>query len=159
VEVADPTRVSYLTQTTLAVDEAAEVVAALRTRFPALKGPGSEDICYATTNRQEALRAVVDKADLMLVVGSANSSNSVRLVELSHRQGVPAYLIEDARHIDLDWLAGAGTVGLSAGASAPPALVDEVVATLGGLGPVTVQTHEVTTETVRFALPRGVRQP
>jgi len=159
VAVADPARVSYLTQTTLAVDEAAEAVAALRARFPALKGPHSEDICYATTNRQDALRAVADESDLVLVVGSANSSNSLRLVELSARCGVPAYLIEDARHIDLDWLAGAATVGLTAGASAPPALVDEVISALGGLGPVTVEVREVTAETVHFALPREVRRP
>jgi 4-hydroxy-3-methylbut-2-enyl diphosphate reductase len=159
LDIADPGRVSYLTQTTLAVDETADVVAALQQRFPALRGPDSEDICYATTNRQEAVRAVVAESDVVLVVGSANSSNSVRLVELSRRAGVPAYLIEDAGDIDLRWLADAGTVGLTAGASAPPALVDEVISALDGLGPVTVQVREVTTETVHFALPRKVRQP
>jgi 4-hydroxy-3-methylbut-2-enyl diphosphate reductase len=156
--VADPGRVSYLTQTTLAVDETADVVAALRQRFPALRGPDSEDICYATTNRQEAVRSAAADADLVLVVGSANSSNSVRLVELSRRQSVPAHLIEDASHVDLSWLVDAATVGVTAGASAPPALVEEVIAVLAGLGPTTVQVHEVTTETIHFALPRKVRQ-
>jgi 4-hydroxy-3-methylbut-2-enyl diphosphate reductase len=154
VTVADATRVSYLTQTTLAVDEAAGVVAALRERFPALKGAHSADICYATTNRQNALRAVAAESDLVLVVGSANSSNSLRLVELSARCGAPAYLIEDVRDVDLDWLAGAGTVGLTAGASAPPVLVDEVISALRGLGAVTVQVREVTAETLHFVPPR-----
>jgi 4-hydroxy-3-methylbut-2-en-1-yl diphosphate reductase len=159
LEVADPARVSYLTQTTLAVDETAEVVAALRERFPALRGPDSQDICYATTNRQDAIRAVAAEADLVLVVGSANSSNSLRLVERCRREGVAAYLVEDAGHVELGWLANARTVGLSAGASAPLALVDEVIAALGGLGPVDVQVRQVSTETVHFALPATVRRP
>lgn len=151
--VRDPARVSYLTQTTLAVDETAEVVEALRQRFPALRGPGSDDICYATTNRQHALSAIAEEADLVLVVGSANSSNSARLVELARRNGTPAHLIDDAGDIRPGWLAGAGTVGLTAGASAPPRLVEDVIAALGGLGPVTVAEREITRETVHFALP------
>jgi 4-hydroxy-3-methylbut-2-en-1-yl diphosphate reductase len=158
VKVADPARVSYLTQTTLGADEVGEIVAALRERFPALRSAPSEDICYATTNRQNALRAIADQADLVLVVGSHNSSNSTQLVELAKRQGVPAYLIEDAGHIDLNWLADVTTIGLTAGASAPPALVDEVITALRGLGPVTVRTHEVTRETFHFPLPREVRE-
>jgi 4-hydroxy-3-methylbut-2-en-1-yl diphosphate reductase len=150
IRVPDPRRVSYLTQTTLSVHETGEIVAALRARFPALRGPGSADICYATTNRQDALAAIADDADLVLVVGSANSSNSVRLVELAHRAGTPAHLVEDAAAIDPRWLAGVGVVGLTAGASAPPALVDEVVAALRRWGPVTVEERRVARETVRF---------
>ncbi len=154
VEVPDPARVSYLTQTTLAVDETEEIVDALRARFPALRGPASDDICYATTNRQHALTAVAGEADLVLVVGSANSSNSVRLVELARRGGTPAYLIDDAGDIRPEWLDGVRVVGLTAGASAPPRLVDEVVA---ALGPVTVVERETATESIQFTLPTAVR--
>ncbi|WP_433262205.1 4-hydroxy-3-methylbut-2-enyl diphosphate reductase [Actinosynnema sp. CS-041913] len=154
LEVPDPTRVSYLTQTTLAVDETAEVVAALRGRFPALRGPGSDDICYATTNRQDAVREIAQDADLVLVVGSANSSNSVRLVELARRQGAPAHLVEDASGIRPEWLDGVRVIGVSAGASAPPRLVDEVITALGAWD---VQVRETTRETIRFTLPSSVR--
>jgi 4-hydroxy-3-methylbut-2-en-1-yl diphosphate reductase len=156
---ADESRVAYLMQTTLAVDEAAAVAGALRERFPAARGPGSDDICYATTNRQQAIAAVAADADLVLVVGSANSSNSVRLVETAGRAGVPAYLIEDVGQIQLSWLAGTRVIGLTAGASAPPALVDEVIAALRGLGRVEVSERVVTTESVSFSLPKEVRQP
>ncbi|GAA0619575.1 4-hydroxy-3-methylbut-2-enyl diphosphate reductase [Kutzneria viridogrisea] len=159
LEVPDPERVSYLTQTTLAVDETTEVVAALRERFPALRAPGSEDICYATTNRQEALTAIADESDLVLVVGSRNSSNSVRLVELAQRRGTPAYLIDDTGDIDTEWLAGVRTVGLTAGASAPPRLVEEVIDYLRGFGPVTVTEREVTRETIHFGMPSVLRTP
>ncbi|WP_034287388.1 4-hydroxy-3-methylbut-2-enyl diphosphate reductase [Amycolatopsis benzoatilytica] len=159
LQVADPEKVSYLTQTTLAVDATTEVVEALRARFPALAGPASDDICYATTNRQRAVSGVLADADLLLVVGSPNSSNSVRLVELAHRQGVPAYLIDDATDIDLAWLSDVGTVGLTAGASAPPLLVDQVVAALSGLGPIQVEERTVAEENIRFALPDKVAHP
>ncbi|WP_283133158.1 4-hydroxy-3-methylbut-2-enyl diphosphate reductase [Rhizohabitans arisaemae] len=155
--VPDPHRVSYLTQTTLAVDETAEVIDALRARFPALRGPASDDICYATTNRQEALKDVADEAGLILVIGSDNSSNSRRLVELSHRRGVPAHLIDDTGDIRPEWLAGVDSVGLTAGASAPPYLVAEVVHALGGLGPVTVVERAAPPENVRFTLPTAAR--
>ncbi|MEU5693021.1 4-hydroxy-3-methylbut-2-enyl diphosphate reductase [Actinosynnema sp. NPDC020468] len=154
LEVADPDRVSYLTQTTLAVDETADVVAALKARFPNIKGPASDDICYATTNRQDALREVARDADLVLVVGSANSSNSVRLVELARRNGVPAHLVDDASDIRPEWLEGVRTVGLTAGASAPPRLVDEVVEELGARD---VQVRETARETIQFTLPGAVR--
>jgi 4-hydroxy-3-methylbut-2-en-1-yl diphosphate reductase len=157
LEVADPARVSYLTQTTLAVDETAEVLDALRTRFPALRGPASDDICYATTNRQDALTAIALESDLVLVVGSTNSSNSVRLVELAHRHGTPSYLIDDPSDIRTEWLEGVGVVGLTAGASAPPRLVDAVIAALAGLGPVTVVERKTTRETIHFTLPSAVR--
>ena len=122
-----------------------------------MRGPGSEDICYATTNRQVAIREVAERSDLVLVVGSKNSSNSVRMVELAARGGTAAYLIDDASEIDPAWLSGVSSVGLSAGASAPPELVEEVVATLEALGSVTVSTHRTATETISFTLPRAVR--
>jgi 4-hydroxy-3-methylbut-2-en-1-yl diphosphate reductase len=158
LQVVDPERVSYLTQTTLAVDEVAEIVEALRARFPALRGPASSDICYATTNRQDALTAIAAESDLVLVIGSANSSNSVRLVELAHRCGRPSYLIDDPADLRPEWLEGVGVVGLTAGASAPPRLVDAVIAALATLGPVTVVERETTRETVQFTLPATVRR-
>jgi 4-hydroxy-3-methylbut-2-enyl diphosphate reductase len=154
VAVPDPHRVSYLTQTTLAVDETAEILAVLRDRFPDLKGPPSDDICYATTNRQHALSTVSTEADLVLVIGSPNSSNSVRLVELARRAGTPAHLIDDAGDIQPEWLAGVRTIGLTAGASAPPRLVDEVLA---ALAPGTIVERETATESIRFTLPAAVR--
>ena len=157
LEVEDPSRVSYLTQTTLAVDETSEVVDALRTRFPGLRGPGSDDICYATTNRQQSLAAVADEADLVIVVGSANSSNSVRMVEVARRMGTPAYLVDDVSEISESWLAGVQVVGLTAGASAPPELVHQVVQWLRQFGPVTVQERETTRETLTFGLPPAAR--
>ncbi|WP_112238269.1 4-hydroxy-3-methylbut-2-enyl diphosphate reductase [Kribbella monticola] len=158
LQVDDPERVSYLTQTTLAVDETSAVLDALRNKFRGLRGPESADICYATTNRQEALAAIADEADLVLVVGSANSSNSRRLVELARRRDTPAYLIDDAGGIRGEWLDGVRVVGLTAGASAPPRLVDEVVELLGQLGPVEVVERELTRETVHFTLPSAVRE-
>jgi 4-hydroxy-3-methylbut-2-en-1-yl diphosphate reductase len=154
---ADESRVAYLMQTTLAVDEARSVTDALLTRFPGARGPGSDDICYATTNRQRAVGAIAGDADLVLVVGSANSSNSLRLVETAQRAGTPAYLVEDVGEIQLSWLAGAGVVGLTAGASAPPALVDDVIGALRGLGQVEVEERVVATESVSFSLPKEVR--
>ncbi|MEU0468011.1 4-hydroxy-3-methylbut-2-enyl diphosphate reductase [Amycolatopsis sp. NPDC006131] len=153
LRVPDPSRVSYLTQTTLAVDETAEVVDTLRERFPALRGPRSDDICYAATNRQAAVRAVLDEADLLLVAGSANSANSRHLVELAHRQGKPAHLVDRCEDIRFAWLRTAATVAVTAGASAPPELVDRLVAALGGLGPVTVEERVTAVETVRFGEP------
>lgn len=155
LQVDDPRRVSYLTQTTLAVDETSDIVAALKQRFPHARGPGSDDICYATTNRQQALRAVAGPADLVLVVGSQNSSNSRRLAELAQRAGTPAHLIDDAGELRPQWLHGVRTVGVTAGASAPPWLVDAVVDVLRQLGPLTVVECETTTEDVRFGLPPG----
>jgi 4-hydroxy-3-methylbut-2-en-1-yl diphosphate reductase len=158
LEVTNPERVSYLTQTTLAVDETTEIVQALRARFPALRGPASEDICYATTNRQHALKEIAEESDLVLVVGSANSSNSVRLVELARRHNTPSYLIDDPSDIQPEWLDGVGVVGLTAGASAPPRLINTVILALAELGPLTVVEHETTRETVYFTLPATVRR-
>jgi len=157
LQVPDPDRVSYLTQTTLALDETAEAITAITARFPAATGPGAEDICYATTNRQNAVAAVAAEADLVLVVGSANSSNSIRLVELAHRHGTEAHLIDDAAGIRPEWLHGAGTIGVSAGASAPHHLVQQVIDRLAALAPITVSERQVATENVRFALPRQLR--
>ncbi|WP_045746947.1 MULTISPECIES: 4-hydroxy-3-methylbut-2-enyl diphosphate reductase [Actinoplanes] len=157
VAVGDPRRVSYLTQTTLAVQESDAVVDELRARFPELAGPDTDDICYATTNRQEAVAAIADECDLVLVVGSANSSNSLRLVEVAQRRGVDAYLIEDAGDVRPQWLDGVRAVGLTAGASAPPHLVDEVIARLAGLGPVTVTERRTSEENIVFVLPPSLR--
>jgi 4-hydroxy-3-methylbut-2-enyl diphosphate reductase len=155
IEAAGP--VSYLTQTTLAVDETAPVVDRLRERFPRLAGPPADDICYATHNRQQALREVAGESDLVLVVGSQTSSNSRRLVEVAERTGTPARLIDDAGDIQLGWLRGVRTVGLTAGASAPDSLVRDVVECLGGLGVVELDDRAITRETTRFNLPREVR--
>lgn len=157
LRVPDRERVSYLTQTTLAVDETAEIVAALRKKFPALRGAASDDICYATTNRQDALKAIASESDLVLVLGSANSSNSVRLVELARRQGTPAHLIDSVEDIRPEWLDGVRVVGLTAGASAPPQLFDAVVGTLSALGPTTIAERETTRERIHFTLPLAVR--
>jgi 4-hydroxy-3-methylbut-2-en-1-yl diphosphate reductase len=159
VEVADPQRVSYLLQTTLAVDEAGAVVDVLRRRFPALTGPAFDDICYATTNRQRAVATIAGECDVVLVVGSANSSNSRRLVEVARRAGTPAHLVDDTAGIDLRWLAGAGTVGVTAGASAPPRLVDEVIAALAALGATELTERATATEDVQLSLPKEVRRP
>jgi 4-hydroxy-3-methylbut-2-enyl diphosphate reductase len=158
LSVENPSKVAYLMQTTLAIDEAADVSGALREKFPQMRAPGSDDICYATTNRQAAVRAVATEADVVLVAGSKNSSNSVRLVERSEREGTPAHLIDGATDIDLSWLADASVVGLTAGASAPPAVVSEIITALSGLGTVTVTERVTTTESVQFGLPREVRR-
>jgi 4-hydroxy-3-methylbut-2-en-1-yl diphosphate reductase len=158
LDVADPSKIAYLMQTTLAIDEAADVAGALRDKFPQMRAPGSDDICYATTNRQAAVRDVAADADLVLVAGSKNSSNSVRLVERSERAGTPAHLIDGATDIDLAWLPDAAVVGLTAGASAPPAVVSEIIDALSGFGTVTVTERITTTESVQFGLPREVRR-
>jgi 4-hydroxy-3-methylbut-2-enyl diphosphate reductase len=155
--VRDPERVAFLTQTTLALDETSAVVDRLRERFPAIAGPRADDICYATQNRQEAVRAIADSCDLVIVVGSANSSNSNRLAEVARRAGCRATLVEDASEVDLRLLAGARTVGITAGASAPDSLVDGVQALLGALGPIDVEERRVVEERVQFRLPVEVR--
>ncbi len=157
LEVRDPERVAYLTQTTLAVDETADVIDMLRTRFPTLEGPKASDICYATQNRQDAVRALAADCDLMLVVGSTNSSNSRRLVEVSERAGCPALLVDDASHIPPSQLSGVRRLGLTAGASAPETLVDGVLRAIEGLGGVTVNERMVATESVHFRLPAALR--
>ena len=156
IKVDDPERVAFVLQTTLGLDEAAATVGALRRRFPLIESSASDDICYATTNRQRAVAAIVPDCDVLLVVGSANSSNSQRLVEVAEGLGTPAHLIDDVSEVQAEWLAGAPSVGVTAGASAPPQLVDEVIETLRAFGPVHVREHVVTTEDLTFTLPKGV---
>ncbi len=150
-------RVSYLMQTTLAAGEARDIVAAIRRRFPGAEGPRTDDICYATTNRQHAVQAMASEADVVLVIGSANSSNSRRLAEVAVREGATAHLIDDPGDIELEWLTGIRAVGLTAGASAPPRLPDAVIEALRGLGPVTVDERPMAEENIRFTLPQEVR--
>jgi 4-hydroxy-3-methylbut-2-enyl diphosphate reductase len=157
LRAGDGERFAYLTQTTLAVDEVQDVVEALRERFPGLVGPGSDDICYATSNRQDAVKALAGECDLLLVIGSTNSSNSKRLVEVSERLGCPARLLDDETELDPAWLAGVHTVGVTAGASAPESLVTRVVDALAGLGPVAVHERHVVQESLQFTLPIELR--
>jgi 4-hydroxy-3-methylbut-2-enyl diphosphate reductase len=153
VTLPDPNRVAYLTQTTLSLDETRDIIAALRERFPNIKGPAAQDICYATENRQVAVKHVASDADLLLVVGSDNSSNSKRLVEVARSLGTEAHLIDDYRNIQPEWLNNVKTVALTAGASAPEHLVQEVVEYLAGQGFGDVQELEIMPENVRFGLP------
>jgi 4-hydroxy-3-methylbut-2-enyl diphosphate reductase len=151
VAVPDPRRVAVLTQTTLAVEETAGLVEVLRERFPLLRTAAAQDICYAATNRQQAVRAVAADCDVMLVLGSANSHNSRCLVRVARREGVPAWLLEDASGLQPQWLTHADTVGITAGASAPPALVEDLTAAIAAFGPIHIQERPVTIETVHFA--------
>ncbi|MEE8201851.1 MAG: 4-hydroxy-3-methylbut-2-enyl diphosphate reductase [Candidatus Acidoferrales bacterium] len=153
VEVPDPNRVVYLTQTTLSQYDTAEIIARLRERFPALKGPAADDICYATQNRQQAVESMARRAELVVVVGSKNSANSTRLVEVARRAGARAHLIEDEGKIEPAWLEGARSVALTAGASAPEVLVEQVSRRLQALGFSNVEDVEVIPEDVRFTLP------
>jgi len=156
VALADPTKVAFLTQTTLALEEANKVVDVLRRRFPLIESPPTEDICYATTNRQDAVRAIAGDADLVLVLGSQNSSNSLRLVEVAQRSGTQAHLVDDAGGILPEWIEHCHTIGITAGASAPPHLVDEVIGMLRALGPVEVDERVVIREDIKFTLPKEV---
>ena len=151
--VPDPDRVAYLTQTTLSLDETKDVIAALRKRFPNIKGPAAQDICYATENRQVAVKQVASEADLLLVVGSDNSSNSNRLVEVARNLRTSSHLIDSFRNIQPEWLHNVKTIALTAGASAPECLVEEVVKFLATKGFENVQEVEVMPENVRFGLP------
>ena len=160
VDVRDPAKVVWLSQTTLSVDETTETVAALRERFPTLIDPPSDDICYATQNRQLAVKDIASQADLVLVVGSQNSSNSVRLVEVAKDSGAAAaYLVDDASGISEGWLDGVSTVGLTSGASAPEELVDGVLVWLAERGFSSVEEVETVKERMSFALPREIRPP
>ena len=154
IEAPDPDRVAYLTQTTLAVDETNQIVEVLRERFPSRRGPGSDDICYATANRQEAVREVAREAAVILVAGSQTSSNSKRLVEVAEREGARAYLVDDETEVDIAWLHGVSTVGVTAGASAPERIVNRLVTALAALGPVEVEERATTSEAVQFKLPK-----
>lgn len=154
LELEDESNLSFLTQTTLSVDDTAQVVSALRTRFPGIIGPKAEDICYATSNRQAAVKQIAPSSDLVLVIGSPKSSNSLRLVEVSEKCGVDAKLIQRADEIDPAWLEGVGTLGLTAGASAPEKLVREVIDKLSEWRSVEEQTLVTTEEKMVFKLPR-----
>ncbi|HLI54043.1 MAG TPA: 4-hydroxy-3-methylbut-2-enyl diphosphate reductase [Acidimicrobiales bacterium] len=157
LEVSDPERLAYITQTTLAPSDVAGIVAELSNRYPSVVGPPAQDICYATQNRQDALAAIAGECDLVLVVGSSNSSNAARLVEVAARAGRPARLVEDEAALRLGWLAGTSTIGVTAAASTPPELVERVVAALGGLGAVSVEERPLRHENVNFPLPMEVR--
>ncbi|MEW5890649.1 MAG: 4-hydroxy-3-methylbut-2-enyl diphosphate reductase [Pseudomonadota bacterium] len=156
LQVEDSNRVAYVTQTTLSVDDAENIVAALRARFPEIAGPKKDDICYATQNRQDAVKRLADLCDLVLVVGSPTSSNSTRLREVARSRGVDAYLIDDATKIRGQWLSGKEKIGVTAGASAPEVLVGDVIERLKELGAVTVRVMPGRQEHVRFTLPRGL---
>jgi 4-hydroxy-3-methylbut-2-enyl diphosphate reductase len=157
VRVADGSNLAYLTQTTLSVDETNQIIDVLRDRFPRIQGPPREDICYATQNRQDAVKDMAAAADVILVIGSQNSSNSKRLVEVARALGTPAHLIDDESEIDPSWLDGADAVGVTSGASAPEWLVERVVEHLKGLGATRVEELHTVDESMRFSLPAPVR--
>ncbi len=158
LEVEDPERMAYISQTTLSVDETRSIIAALRERFPAITGPRTDDICYATTNRQQAVKAMAGQCDLVLVIGSQNSSNSQRLVDVARDLGTEAHLIDNEEQIDPAWLVGRRVVGISSGASAPEELVARVVAFFRARGTEDIAEFEVVQEDVRFMLPKEIRK-
>jgi 4-hydroxy-3-methylbut-2-enyl diphosphate reductase len=158
LEVEDPDHLAYITQTTLSVDETASIIAALKERFPNIVGPRKDDICYATTNRQAAIKELAKECDLILVVGSTNSSNSVRMVEVARECGTASHLIDNETQIQEEWLEGARIVGISSGASAPEELVSRVVEFFRARGTTDVSEHHVISEDVRFMLPKSIRQ-
>jgi 4-hydroxy-3-methylbut-2-enyl diphosphate reductase len=154
--VRDPGKLAYVTQTTLSVDDAAKIVAALRARFPSIRGPKRDDICYATQNRQDAVKFMAPRCDVVIVVGSPNSSNSNRLREVAENMGVEAYMVDNAADLRPEWIAGKPRVGVTAGASAPEVLVNELIERLQELGATSVRPLEGAAEHVVFTLPRGL---
>ncbi len=158
LEVEDPERLAYLTQTTLAVDETRAIINRLRERFPHITGPRTDDICYATTNRQAAVKQMAPHCDLVLVIGSRNSSNSNRLVEVSRELGTDAYLIDNEGQVEEAWLEGRRVVGITSGASAPETLVQRLVEFFRARGTQRVEEFQVVQEDVRFMLPKTIRQ-
>jgi len=152
----DPEMLSFLTQTTLSVDDTRDIITALQHRFPAIAGPRGEDICYATSNRQEAVKAIAGRCDRMIVIGAPNSSNSVRLVEVAERMGTPAHLVQRGGDIDPAWLADIGTLGITAGASAPEQLVREVIDAVAAHRPIIEDVVVTAEENMVFKLPRGL---
>jgi 4-hydroxy-3-methylbut-2-enyl diphosphate reductase len=159
LEVEDPNKVAFISQTTLSVDETQAIIAGLRARFPAIVGPRTDDICYATTNRQAAVKELASHCDLVLVIGSSNSSNSNRLVEVAREYGADSYLIDNELHVEEDWLDGKQVVGITSGASAPEELVQRLVDFFRARGTTDVRELEVVQEDVRFMLPKPIRQP
>jgi 4-hydroxy-3-methylbut-2-enyl diphosphate reductase len=158
LEVEDPTRIAYISQTTLSVDETRSIILRLRERFPQIVGPRTDDICYATTNRQTAVKQLAREADLVLVVGSRNSSNSNRLVEVAREYGAASHLIDNEGQVDEAWLDGVRVLGITSGASAPEGLVQELVERFRERGTTDVRELEVVSEDVRFMLPKTIRQ-
>jgi 4-hydroxy-3-methylbut-2-en-1-yl diphosphate reductase len=158
LEIEDPSRVAYLTQTTLSVDETAAIIARLREKFPAITGPRTDDICYATTNRQLAVKQMAEQCELVLVIGSKNSSNSNRLVDVARDCGAQAHLIDHEGEVREEWLEGVHTVGISSGASAPEELVSRLVEFFRARGTEEISEFEVLREDVRFMLPKVIRQ-
>ncbi|MCO7247870.1 4-hydroxy-3-methylbut-2-enyl diphosphate reductase [Halomonas sp. Mc5H-6] len=158
LEVKDPSQLAFVTQTTLSMDDTAKVIDALRDKFPEIQGPRKDDICYATQNRQDAVRELAADSDLLLVVGSPNSSNSNRLRELSERMGTPAYLIDNAEQIEPQWLNGINRIGVTAGASAPEVLVKGVIERLQTMGATAPQELLGREETITFSMPRELRE-
>ncbi|QET03615.1 4-hydroxy-3-methylbut-2-enyl diphosphate reductase [Cupriavidus pauculus] len=156
LEVKDPAQLAYVTQTTLSVDETAEIVNALKARFPEIREPKKQDICYATQNRQDAVKFMVPQVEVVIVVGSPNSSNSNRLRELADRLGVPAYMVDDPAQLQPEWVAGKRRIGLTAGASAPEALAQAIVERLRALGARSVRALDGVEENMSFPLPRGL---
>ncbi|MEM5315532.1 4-hydroxy-3-methylbut-2-enyl diphosphate reductase [Paraburkholderia sp. JHI869] len=159
LKLRDPQRVAFVTQTTLSVDDAAEIIAALKARFPAIREPKKQDICYATQNRQDAVKFMAPQCDVVIVVGSPNSSNSNRLREVAEKRGIPAYMVDAPEQIDPLWLVGKRRIGLTAGASAPEALAQEIIRRLHELGARNVRALEGIEENIAFPLPRGLGQP
>jgi 4-hydroxy-3-methylbut-2-en-1-yl diphosphate reductase len=159
LKLRDPQRVAFVTQTTLSVDDAAEIIAALKARFPGIREPKKQDICYATQNRQDAVKFMAPQCDVVIVVGSPNSSNSNRLREVAEKRGIPAYMVDAPEQIDPQWLAGKRRIGLTAGASAPEALAQEIIRRLHELGARNVRALEGIEENIAFPLPRGLGQP
>ncbi len=159
LQVANPDMLAYVTQTTLSVDDAGAIVAALRQRFPNIVGPKKDDICYATQNRQDAVKFMAPQSDLVLVVGSTNSSNSNRLREVAELLNVPAYLIDNAEAIDPAWIVGKRRIGVTAGASAPEVLVESVIARLKALGAASVRSLDGVPERITFPLPKELQTP
>ncbi|HMS71554.1 MAG TPA: 4-hydroxy-3-methylbut-2-enyl diphosphate reductase [Baekduia sp.] len=158
LELPDPEKIAYISQTTLSVDETRAIIARLRERFPQITGPRTDDICYATTNRQAAVKAMAEHVDLLLVIGSRNSSNSNRLVQVTRELGTDAHLIDDVSEIDETWLEGRKVVGISSGASAPEELVQRLVDFFRQRGTEQVEEFQVVQEDVRFMLPKAIRQ-
>ncbi|WP_206997561.1 4-hydroxy-3-methylbut-2-enyl diphosphate reductase [Trinickia mobilis] len=157
--LADPERVAFVTQTTLSVDDASEIIAALKARFPAIREPKKQDICYATQNRQDAVKFMAPQCDVVIVVGSPNSSNSNRLREVAEKRGIPAYMVDSPDQIDPAWLEGKRRIGVTAGASAPEVLAQAVITHLRGLGVRNVRALEGIEESIAFPLPRGLGLP
>ncbi|SFZ77468.1 4-hydroxy-3-methylbut-2-enyl diphosphate reductase [Chitinimonas taiwanensis] len=156
LQVSDPSKLAYVTQTTLSVDDAAVVVNALKQHFPLIVGPKKDDICYATQNRQDAVKQLITETDVVVVVGSVNSSNSNRLREVATNAGLDAYLVDNASELKAEWFAGKGRVGVTAGASAPEVLVKEVIARIGEFGGQDVREMDGTIEGIVFSLPKGL---